>query len=201
LTKVRPEYAARVLGELPPDFAGEVVARMLNAEPVHRDVLQQIEDTLRVEFISNLTRATRRDSHDAMAEIFNHLDRQTETRFLTGMEAKSPDSAERIRALMFVFDDLITLDAGGVQTLLRVADKADVALALKGASDAMRTIFFSNMSERGGKLMRDDMGALGAVRLRDVEAAQTRLVALAKDLAAKGEIVLSDGKSDDEMIY
>ena len=201
LTKVRPDYAARVLSELPEDFAGEVVQRMLNTESVHRDVLQQIEDTLRVEFISNLNRAARRDSHELMAEIFNHFDRQTETRFLTGMENKTPESADKIKALMFVFEDLSGLDTSGVQTLMRSADKADLALALKGASDTLRTLFFSNMSERGAKLLREDMAGLGPVRLRDVDAAQARIVAMAKDLAARGEIILSDGKSEDEMIY
>jgi flagellar motor switch protein FliG len=84
---------------------------------------------------------------------------------------------------------------------MRVVDKSDLALALKGASDTLRNLFLSNMSERAAKILRDDMAAMGPVRLRDVDAAQTRMVSLAKDLAAKGEIILSDGKADDELIY
>ena len=201
LAKVRPEHAAKVLGELPEDFAAECIMRMLAMEPVQRDILEKIETTLRTEFMSNLARTSKRDSHELMAEIFNNFDRQTEARFLNAMEDKQRDSADRIRALMFVFEDLNKLDAGGIQTMLRAADKADLALALKGASDGLRQLFLSNMSERGSKLLKDDMAAMGPVRLRDVDAAQTRLVSLAKDLAARGEIVLSDGKTEDELIY
>lgn len=201
LAKVRPEHAAKVLAELPEDFAAECMLRMLSMEPVQRDILDKIETTLRTEFMSNLARTSKRDSHELMAEIFNNFDRQTETRFIGALEGKNRDSADRIKALMFVFEDLGKLDSGGVQTLLRAVDKTDLALALKGASDSLRQLFFSNMSERGGKLLKEDMAAMGPVRLKDVDAAQTRMVALAKELSARGEIVLSDGKSDDELIY
>jgi flagellar motor switch protein FliG len=201
LSKVRPEHAAKVLAELPEDFAAECVMRMLGMEPVQRDILDKIETTLRTEFMSNVARTSKRDSHEAMAEIFNNFDRQTEARFMGALENKSGESADRIKALMFVFEDLGKLDSGGIQTLLRAVDKSDLALGLKGASDTLRNLFFSNMSERGGKLLKEDMAAMGPVRLKDVDAAQTRMVSVAKDLSARGEIVLSDGKSDDELIY
>ncbi|MDX2275766.1 MAG: flagellar motor switch protein FliG [Hyphomonadaceae bacterium] len=201
LAKVRPEHAAKVLSELPEEFAAECVLRMLAMEPVQREILEKIETTLRTEFMSNLARTSKRDSHEMMAEIFNNFDRQVEARFLTLMEEKARDSADRIRALMFVFEDLAKLDSGGVQTLLRVVDKGDLALALKGASDTLRQLFFSNMSERGSKLLREDMASMGPVRLKDVDAAQARMVAVAKDLSARGEIILSDGKAEDELIY
>jgi flagellar motor switch protein FliG len=201
LAKVRPEHAAKVLGELPEDFAAECIMRMLAMEPVQREILDKIEVTLRTEFMSNLARTSKRDSHELMAEIFNNFDRQTESRFISALEGKNRDSADRIKALMFVFEDLAKLDSGGVQTLLRAVDKSDLALALKGASDTLRQLFFSNMSERGGKLLKEDMASMGPVRLKDVDAAQTRMVATAKELSARGEIVLSDGKSDDELIY
>jgi flagellar motor switch protein FliG len=201
LAKVRPEHAAKVLAELPEDFAAECVQRMLAMEPVHRDILEKIETTLRTEFMSNLARTSKRDSHEMMAEIFNNFDRQTESKFLTALEERSRDSADRIRARMFVFEDLSKLDSGGVQTLLRGVDKSDLALALKGSSDTLRDMFFKNMSERGAKLLRDDMAGMGPVRLKDVEAAQQRMVTIAKDLAARGEIMLSEGKAEDELIY
>ena len=201
LAKVRPEHAAKVLAELPQDFAAECVMRMLAMEPVQRDILEKLETTLRTEFMSNLARTSKRDSHELMADIFNNFDRQTESRFMGALEGKSSESADRIKALMFVFEDLGKLDSGGIQTLLRAVDKSDLALGLKGASDALRTLFFSNMSERGGKLLKDDMASMGPVRLKDVDAAQTRMVAIAKDLSARGEILLSDGKSEDELIY
>ncbi len=201
LSKIRPEHAARVLTCLPEDFAMEVVMRMLRMEAVQKDILDKVENTLRIEFMSNLARTNRRDSHEVIADIFNSLDRNSETRFLTSLEERNRDSAERIRALMFTFDDLAKLDPGGVQTLLRNVDKNKLGLALKGASDNLRDLFFSNMSERAAKILREDMEAMGPVRLRDVDEAQMELVQAAKNLAESGEIVLSDNKGDDELIY
>ncbi|MCW5723324.1 MAG: flagellar motor switch protein FliG [Maricaulaceae bacterium] len=201
LSKIKGEHAARVLSSMPEDFALEVVMRMLRMEPVQREILDKIEETLRTEFMSNLARTSKHDSHEMMAEIFNNFDRQTENRFLTALEERNRDSAEKIRALMFVFEDLAKLDPSGIQTLLRAADKDKLGLALKGASDTLRDLFFSNMSERAAKILKEDMATMGPVRLRDVDAAQQELVAVAKDLAAKGEILLADSGGEDELIY
>jgi flagellar motor switch protein FliG len=201
LSKIKSEHAARVLGSLPEDFALECVQRMLRMEPVQREILDKIEQTLRTEFMSNLARTSKRDSHEMMADIFNNFDRQTEARFIAALEERNRESAERIRALMFVFEDLNKLDPGGVQTLLRAVEKDQLALALKGASDALREMFFSNMSERASKIMREDMESMGPVRLRDVDQAQMSMVQAAKDLAAKGEIMLAGAGGDDELIY
>ena len=143
---------------------------MLRMEPVQREILDKIEQTLRTEFMSNLARTSKRDSHEMMAEIFNNFDRQTESRFIAALEERNRESAERIRALMFVFEDLSKLDPGGVQTLLRAVEKDQLGLALKGASDSLREMFFSNMSERAAKIMREDMESMGPVRLKDVDA-------------------------------
>ena len=201
LSKVKGEHAARVLSALPEDFALECVQRMLRMEPVQREILDKIEQTLRTEFMSNLARTSKRDSHEMMAEIFNNFDRQTEARFLTALEERSRESSERIRALMFVFEDLNKLDPGGIQTLMRAVEKDQLALALKGASDGLRELFFTNMSERAGKIMREDMDAMGPVRLKDVDQAQMAMVQTAKDLAARGEIMLASSGGDDELIY
>ncbi|WP_433956357.1 flagellar motor switch protein FliG [Brevundimonas bullata] len=201
LSKVKPDHASRVLTALPEDFALECVQRMLRMEPVQRDILDKIEQTLRTEFMSNLARTSKRDSHELMADIFNSFDRQTEARFIGALEERSRNSAERIRALMFVFEDLSRLDPGGVQTLLRAVEKDQLGLALKGASDALREMFFSNMSERASKIMREDMESMGPVRLKDVDAAQMTMVQVAKDLAARGDIMLTGQGGDDELIY
>ena len=201
LSKVKSEHAARVLAALPEDFALECVTRMLRMEPVQREILDKIEQTLRTEFMSNLARTSKRDSHEMMADIFNAFDRQTEARFIAALEERNRESAERIRALMFVFEDLSKLDPGGVQTLLRAVEKDQLGLALKGSSDSLREMFFSNMSERAAKIMREDMEGMGPVRLRDVDQAQMAMVQVAKDLAAKGEIMLAGAGSDDELIY
>src|SRR6204780_187428 len=123
LSKIKPEHAARVLGALPEEFALEVVQRMLRMESVQKDILDKVERTLRVEFMSNLARTAKRDAHEHIAEIFNNFDRQTESRFLTALEERSRDSAERIKALMFTFEDLGKLDPGSIQTLLPHIEK------------------------------------------------------------------------------
>lgn len=199
LSKIRGDHAARVLACLPEEAAVEAVMRMLRMDVVQKDILNDVERTLRVEFMSNLARSQRRDNHEVMAEIFNYLDRSTETRFLGLLEERNKESADRIRALMFTFEDLAKLDGAGIQVLLRNIDSSKLGLALKGASPKLRELFFSNMSERASKILRDDMEAMGPVRLRDVEEAQVVLVTSAKDLADRGEIMIADGK-DDEVI-
>ena len=201
LSKIKPEHAARVLGSLPEEFALEVVQRMLRMESVPKEILDKVEQTLRVEFMSNLARTAKRDAHEHMAEIFNNFDRQTESRFVTALEERSRDSAERIKALMFTFEDLGKLDPGSIQTLLRHVEKDKLGLALKGSTDTLRDVFFSNMSERAGKILREDMEAMGPVRLKDVDEAQMRMVNVAKDLANKGEIMIANGNAEDELVY
>ncbi len=201
LSKIKPEHAAAVLTVLPDEFSMEVIQRMLRMEPVQKDILDKVEQTLRTEFMNNLAKTSRKDSHETIAEIFNYLDRASETRFLTALEDRNRESAEKVRALMFTFDDLQNLDATGVQTLLRGIDKDRLGLAMKGSSDKVRDMFFSNMSERAAKILKEDMEAMGPVRLKDVDEAQMEIVNVAKDLADSGEIVLNDTKSEDELIY
>jgi flagellar motor switch protein FliG len=201
LSKLKPEHAARVLAILPEDMALDVVGRMLKMEAVQKEVIESVEKTLRVEFMSNLSQTRRRDAHEVMAEIFNNFDRQTETRFITALEEDNREAAERIKALMFTFDDLIKLDSGSAQTLMRNVDKDKLGVALKSANEEVKAFFLSNMSSRAGKMLLDDMQAMGPVRLRDVDEAQALLVNLAKDMAAKGEITLTKNRADDELVY
>src|SRR5450631_2281627 len=201
MSKLRAEHAARVLAILPQDFSIDVIGRMLKMESIQKEVIEGVEETLRTEFMSNLSQTRRRDAHEAMAEIFNNFDRTTEARFLGSLEDDNPDAAERIKALMFTFDDLVKLDTGSAQTLMRKFEKDKLAIALKGASETVRQFFFSNMSTRGAKMLVDDMQALGPVRLRDVDEAQTLLVNIAKDLASKGEILITKSRGDEELIY
>jgi flagellar motor switch protein FliG len=201
ISKLRAEHAARVLAILPEELSLDVVSRMLKMEAVQKDVIERLEQTLRVEFMSNLSQTRRRDAHEVMAEIFNNFDRQTETRFLTALEEQNRESAERIKTLMFTFDDLIKLDSASAQTLMRNVDKAKLAVALKGASDTVRQFFLGNMSSRAAKMLVDDMQAMGPVRLRDVDESQALLVSLAKDLAARGEIMITKSGGDEELVY
>jgi flagellar motor switch protein FliG len=201
LSKIQVDHAAAVLSLLPDNFALEVISRMLRMESVQKDVLEDIERTLRTEFMSNLARTQRRDSHELMAEIFNNLERAVETKFLEELEKVTPESAEKIRSLMFTFEDLIKLDPSAVQTVIRAIDKEKLPTALKGATETLRDLFFSNMSERAAKIMKEDMAAMGPVRLKAVEEAQQYVVSVTKDLESRGEIVISSGSEDDELIY
>ncbi|MFT8242854.1 flagellar motor switch protein FliG [Roseomonas sp. BN140053] len=194
LSKVRPDHAARVLALLPEGFAMEVVMRMLRMETVQKEALEGVERTLKAEFMSNLARASRRDAHEMMADIFNNLDRTAEGRIMAALEERNRDSAEKIRGLMFTFEDLQRLDGASVQMLLRTVEKDKLALSLKGASEGVKTMFFKNLSERASKMLKDDIAALGPVRLRDVDEAQAAIVTLAKDLAAQGQIQMADGQ-------
>jgi flagellar motor switch protein FliG len=200
LSKIRAEHAARVLTMLPDPFAMEVVMRMLRMETVQKEVLDGVEKTLRAEFMSNLARSSRRDSHELMAEIFNNLDRAAETRFVNGLEERNRESAEKIKALMFTFDDLQRLSGSAVQILMRSVEKEKLPIALKGASDKIKDLFISNMSERAAKMLREDIAALGPVKLRDVDEAQGAIVNMAKELAAQGQIEIG-GNADDEVVY
>lgn len=201
LSKLSSDHAARVLAALPRETAVDVIMRMLRMDTVQKDVIQQVEQTLRSEFMTNLSRSQRRDPHESMAEMFNALDRAAEENLLSALDERAPESAERIRALMFTFEDLANLLPASIAVVVRTADKRQMALALKGAPEEMKQLFFSTMTERAAKLMREEMTAMGPVRSRDCEEAQTALVRLAKSLADRGEIVLVDPKSDDGLIY
>ena len=201
LSKIKPDHAARVLSNLPEDLSVEVLLRMLTMESVKKDVMDGIEKTLRMEFMSNLAKRQSRDSHELLAEIFNNFDRNAESKFMGKLEERTPESAERVRALMFTFEDLAKIDTSGIQVLLRTADKDKLTVALKGASDTIKDLFFSGMSERASKIMREDMGSMGPVRIKDVDEAQMYVVSVAKDLAAKGEIVISSDNAEDQLVY
>lgn len=200
LSRIKAEHAAKVLAAFPERMAEEVMNRMLTLGPVQKDVLDQIEQTLRTEFMATLNRGAEKDTFESMAEIFNNFDRQTERRFMETLESKNPTAAEKIKSLMFVFEDLIRLDSTDIQVLLRHLDKSVLATALKGADEKMQELFFSNMSERAATILRDDIDIMGPVRMREVDIAQQKVVETAKRIAEDGEIYLSK-TNDEEVIY
>jgi flagellar motor switch protein FliG len=198
ISKIKPGHAAKVLGVLPEDLAVEVMQRVLVMESVPREVLNAVEDSLKTEFMRSLAQQNTTDPHETMAEIFNNFDRGNEQRFMGLLEKSNPDDAEQIRALMFTFDDIMKTDDKGIQTILRDADKDAIALALKGAKPEMREKFFKNMSERAAKIMKEDMEAMGPVKVKDVDEAQMKIVNIAKALADKGEIIIVSGVEGQE---
>ncbi len=200
LSKVATDHAARVLAILPDGFALEVINRMLKMETVQKEILEEVEKTLRKEFMSNLARTQRRDSHELIAEIFNNMERATESKFMEELEKVTPDAAEKIRSLMFTFEDLLKLDQASIQTVIRAVDKEKLPLALKGATDSLKDLFFGNMSERAAKIMKEDMAAMGPVKLKDVEESQQYVVTVTKDLEGRGEITIATSGAEEELI-
>ena len=199
LSMIKVDHSAKVLTLLPDSFAMEVVMRMLRMESVQKEVLDRVERILRSEFMSNLARASRQDSHQLMAEIFNNFDRKAETRFLAGLEERNRESAEKVKSMMFTFADLQRLTPAGIQVLIRQVDKEKLPIALKGATEQIRTLFLGQLSERAAKMLRDDIASLGPIKLKDVEDAQASIANLAKELAASGEIEINSG-GDERMI-
>jgi len=200
LAKVRPDQSARVIGLLPESLSRDVVVRMLRMEQISREVLDDVEKTLRNEFMATLSRTQKKDPHENMAEIFNNLDRGNLNRLMATIEELAPDSAEKVKSLMFTFEDLMKLGNSDIQAILREVDKDALAIALKGASEEQRKHFFASMSERAVKLLREEIEGMGPVRVRDVDEAQMRVVSVAKELIARGVIELPEEGDGNEMI-
>ena len=201
LSKLSADHTGRVLAALPEDFAGEVVTRMLTMGNVQKEVLTAIENSLREEFMTTLSNTHQRDQHESMAEIFNNFDRNAEQRFMGMLEERNRDSAGRVKSLMFTFKDLQKLDPTGVQTLLRHVKKTQPAVGFKGAAETIRDLFFSNMSERQGRILKEDMDNMGPVRLSDVDEAQSKIVLKCKHLSDAGELIIADGSEEGELVY
>ena len=202
VSKLSPSHSAKVLSMLPEDFTSEVILRMLEMDNVKKEVLDELEKALRAEFISNIAKTQKLDNDEMMAEIFNNLDRASESKYMEMLEEKLPEVAEKIKNLMFTFDDLMKSDDKGIQAVLRVVDKTKLAVALKGSSEEIRDLFVKNMSSRASKIMLDEMEAMGPVKLREVDEAQTEIMNSAKELVASGEMTISQGESnEDELVY
>ena len=200
LSKISPDHAAKVLSNLPDGFAFEIISRILSIGSVKKEVLERVERILRAEFISSVGKTQKYDSFEMLAEIFNNLDRNSESKFMTMLEANLPDAAAKIKDMMFTFDDLIKINSKGIQRLLRDVEKSRLTLALKGAPDEVKNVLFSSMSQRAAKIIEEDLMALGSVRVKDVDAARGDVVAVAKKLIEAGEIDVALNSNDDEFV-
>lgn len=197
LSKISPDHAAKVLSNLPDSFAFEIIARILNLGTVKKEVLERVEKILRAEFISSVGKTQKYDSFEMLAEIFNNLDRNSESKFMSMLESSLPEAASKIKDKMFTFDDLVKIDTKGIQRLLRDVEKSRLTLALKGAPEAVKTVLFSSLSQRAAKIIEEDLVALGPVRVKDVDSARAEIVAVAKGLIEKGEIdIVLDTNND-----
>ena len=201
LARLTPEYAAKVMSYLPDNFVMDVVMRLLHLEKIQNDVLDEIEQTIKNDFMMSLAQNDGADSTEKVADIFNCLDRHTENRLMTGLFERNREVAENIRSQMFTFEDLVHLNGENLQKVLRSVDRKKIAYALKGASETLKAVFLENMSQNAGLMLLEDIDALGAVRLKDVDAAQSLIVETTKKMATDGEIEIPNETSEaEEMI-
>lgn len=200
LSKLTPAHAAKVMAYLPENFVMDVIMRLLRLETVQKDILDGIEETLKTDFMTTLTNEETQDATERVAEIFNNLDRSTENRLMTGLFERNREVAEHIRSLMFTFEDIVRLDDQTIQVVIRSIERTRIALALKGASEQAKEMIYRNMSERARLMLSEDVAALGAVRLKDVDAAQSEIVSKIKEMAMKGEIQIPGTGETEEMV-
>jgi len=197
LAHLNPSSAAQLLEQLPPELRAEVLLRMSSLGDIPPDVLARVSTVIeqRLRGLGG-TRQEQRGGVRAVAELFNCLDRSVSRPALERIEAMAPDMAASIRNLMFVFEDLVGVEDSGIREIVNRADKRTLTVALKGASETVRTKFFGNMSKRAGDLMKEEMEIMGAVRLREVEKAQHEVVGIARKLEEEGLISTGAGAGE-----
>ncbi len=194
--------ASEILAGLPAPKQIEVVKRVANMEQTNPEVISEVEQGLEARLSNMLNQSFEKiGGIETVAEMLNLVDRTTEKSILEGIEAEDPDLVEQIRRLMFVFEDILLVNDKGIQAMLKEIDNDELAIALKTASDVLKQKVFTNMSERAGQLIQEEMEFMGPVRVSDVEAAQQRIVDVVRRLEDAGEIIISGrGGAESEMI-
>lgn len=201
LAYLQPEQASLILSALPPERQVDVAKRLATLDRTTPEVLEEIETTLEqrlATFVSN--DYTHAGGIDAAVDILNSVDRTTEKTIIDALEQEDPVLAEEIRKRMFVFEDIITLDDRSIQLVIREIDSKDLALALKTASGEVSDRIYKNMSKRAADMLKEDIEFMGPVRLRDIEEAQQRVVAVIRRLEEAGEIIISRGGEDEFVV-
>jgi flagellar motor switch protein FliG len=199
VTKLPAGQAARILQQLPQPLAEEIVKRIINMTPVAKPILDDVERILRSEFLVNVGQNRTTDNHAVVAELFNHLDRELEEGIFAVLDRDMPESAEQVRSLMFTFNDIADIDDAGIQILMRDIPNGLLPLALKGAKAEMQDVFLRNMAERAARMMREEIENMPKVRARDVEDARRQIIAICKELIAKGDIATA-GEDDGDWV-
>lgn len=201
LAHLNPEQSIIVLGELPETIQAEVLMRIAKLEKVSPEIINEIEAILTSEIKdSGVNEGKRVGGLKPAAEIINQMDKTWEGTIMTRIEEESPDLAEEIRKLMFVFDDLAAIDDKGMQTILKEVSTEELAMALKTASEEVKHLVFKNMSQRGGEMLKEDMEVMGPARLSDVEKAQQNIIRTARRLESEGKIIIRRGGAEDVMV-
>jgi flagellar motor switch protein FliG len=198
---LKPPQAAAVLASLPRELQVEVAMRVAVMDRTTPETIREVEAALESKLVNLPTQEfTAVGGVQALVSIINESDRATERVILEALEERDPDLASQVKKLMFVFEDLLSLDDRSVQLVLRNVDSKDLALALKGASEELREKIFRNMSQRAAEALREDLQLMGPVRRRDVEEAQGRIVGVVRQLEESGQIVIGRGGQEDVLL-
>ncbi|MEK4250270.1 flagellar motor switch protein FliG [Paenibacillus sp. FSL W7-1287] len=201
LSYLQAEQAATILSSLPQDKQADVAKRIALMDSTSPEVITQIEHILEQKLSSTVTQDyTNAGGIDSIVQILNGVDRGTERTILDALEIQDPELAEDIKKRMFVFEDIVSIDNRSIQRIIRDVENADLQLALKVSSEEVREAIFRNMSKRMSETFQEEMEFMGPVRLRDVEEAQTRIVAIIRRLEESGEIIIARGGGDDIIV-
>jgi flagellar motor switch protein FliG len=201
LSYLQPDQSSAVLSSLPQDKQADVARRIALMDSTSPEVIAQVERVLEQKLSATATQDyTNAGGIEAIVKILNGVDRGTERTILDSLEIQDPELAEEIKKRMFVFEDIVNLDNRSIQRIIRDIETADMQLALKVASEEVRDAIFRNMSKRMADTFKEEMEYMGPVRLRDVEEAQTRIVATIRRLEESGEIIIARGGGDDIIV-
>lgn len=191
------EQSSAVLRDLPESIQADILYRMAVIESIPPGVISEMNEVLTEEMKTAGSMATSVGGVEPVAEILNSVDKATETRILSSIEETNPDLAEQIRELMFTFEDMALIDAKQMQLVMKDVDQADMVLALKTASDAVKELIFSSMSSRAAEMVREDLENLGPAKLSDVEASQQKIIKVVKKLEEAGTIIIAGAGGGD----
>ncbi len=201
LSYLESVQAAQILSELPQEMQADVAKRIAVMDSTSPEIISEVEQILERKLSTTVTQDyTKTGGIETVVEVLNSVDRSTERTILDALEIQDPELAEEIKKRMFVFEDIVTLDNRSIQRVIRDVENDDLKLALKVANDEVRLIIFKNMSKRMADTFKDEMEYMGPVRLRDVEEAQSRIVAVIRRLEEAGEIVIARGGGDDVIV-
>ncbi|WLR53436.1 flagellar motor switch protein FliG [Mesobacillus subterraneus] len=193
--------AGQILSELPQDVQADIARRIAVMDSTSPEIINEVEQILERKLSATVTQDyTQTGGIEAVVDVLNGVDRATERTILDALEIQDPELAEEIKKRMFVFEDIVTLDNRAIQRVIRDCENEDLMLALKVSSDEVKEIVFKNMSKRMVETFQDEMEFMGPVRLRDVEEAQSRIVAIIRRLEESGEIVIARGGGDDIIV-
>lgn len=201
LSYLDPEQAGQILSALPQEVQADIAKRIATMDSTSPEIISQVEQVLERNISSSLTDDyTQTGGIQAVVEVLNGVDRSTERTILDALEIQDPELADEIKKRMFIFEDIVILDNRAIQRVIREVENEDLRLSLKVSSDEVKDLVFKNMSQRMAETFKDEMEFMGPVRLRDVEEAQSRIVAVIRRLEEIGEIVIARGGGDDIIV-